>query len=185
MNPYEFAWSTWALGRMRVQYGSLPSDCVNSFPIAAENVISKMEEREVGVTLWGLGRIQGIIIIILVLSIIINNNIIITIPIAPVNEFSLEMRNILFQGIENIINAKLATLQLMPIINNDEDDNIFNDNNDTEDTKQQQNSSRNNARIRAFKRLTQYLDDVGISWKQLDVSTQKKLLSEAINNLEK
>lgn len=95
------------------------------------------------------------------------------------------MRNILFEGIENIINAKLATLQLMPIINNDEDDNIFNDNNDTEDTKQQQNSSRNNARIRAFKRLTQYLDDVGISWKQLDVSTQKKLLSEAINNLEK
>ena len=94
------------------------------------------------------------------------------------------MRNILFEGIENIINAKLATLQQMPIINNDEDDNIFTDNNDTEDTKQQSNS-RNKARIRAFKRLTQYLDDVGISWKQLDVSTQKKLLSEAINNLEK
>ena len=94
------------------------------------------------------------------------------------------MRNILFQGIENIINAKLATLQQMPMIYDDDDDNNFIDNNDVEDTKQQSNS-RNNARIRAFKSLTKYLDDVGISWKQLDVSTQKKLLSEAINNLEK
>ena len=93
------------------------------------------------------------------------------------------MRNILFQGIENIINAKLATLQQMPMIYDDDDDNFI-DNNDVEDTKQQSNS-RKNARIRAFKSLTKYLDDVGISWKQLDVSTQKKLLSEAINNLEK
>ena len=35
MNPYEFAWSTWALGRMRVQYALLPIESMNAYLNAA------------------------------------------------------------------------------------------------------------------------------------------------------
>jgi len=161
MNPYEFAWSTWALGRMKIQYSSLPEQCLYAFQTAAGTVIGRMEEREVGVTLSGLGRIQ-----------------------APVNDFSLEMRSVLFQGIENMITSKLNN---MPVIDYDDNTNYDNyiDNNDDE-MKQINNNSRINARrIKAFKSLTRYLDDVGVNWKQLDVSMQKKLLSEALQNIEK
>ena len=122
-----------------------------------------MEEKEVGVTLWGLGRIQGTIKTIFFCLSVLN------IIIAPVNDFSLEMRNILFQSIEGIINSKLSTLQQMTIVDKNVDDN--------EDV--QSNSSKN-ARLKAFKRLISSLDAVGVNFKQLDIDTQKKLLAEAL-----
>ena len=126
-----------------------------------------MEQREVGVTLWGLGRIQGTAFVI---SVIIT---ILIIILAPVNDFSLEMRNVLFQGIESIINAKFAAK--LTIVNDDYEKNSFV--HDNEDAK---SKSIKNARLKAFKRLTKYLDDVGINFKQLDLDTQKKLLLEAL-----
>ena len=35
MNPYEFAWSTWALGRMRMQYALLPTESMSAYLNAA------------------------------------------------------------------------------------------------------------------------------------------------------